>query len=181
MDQSPLHTLTSVKDVVKHPRAAELIAEAKGRSVKDVSGEDILKLFDKVVPGTKLGGSLGQALWSRAGVKAETAQTGRLAGAPYAYGVLALVCAAARANLEVVEIAEPSPGGCALRTKTPSSVWAFAGEAAFALETDEDGCTIEAHTVTKGQAFDWGRGKRLLGGVLDDAAARARTYATLEL
>jgi len=181
LEQTPIRDLTSVADILKQARAAELIAEAKGGATRGVSGEEFLGAADKLFPGAKIGGAIGQALGKKMGLKAQAEQTAQLPGAPYAYGVLALMCAAARASLETAEIAEPEPGVCVLHARTPSTIWAFGGEAVFTVRADPAGAAIEAMTVHAGQVFDWGRGKRLLAEVLDDAAARARTYATLGL
>ena len=180
MDQTNVRELTSIKDIARHPRAVELIAEAKGRATKEMSGEELLKFADNLIPGVQLGGNIGQALYSRMGLKAESAQSARVA-APYGHAVLALLCALGRANMEIAEIGEEQPGVCAIHVKTPSNIWAFGGDAFFTVTADGEGCVLEARTVTSGQVFDFGKGKRTLAGLIDDVGARTRTYATLDV
>ena len=175
-------TLHSIADVMRHPKAAELIAEAKGHVTKGMSGEQLLSLADEFIPGTKVGGEIGQRLWSKLGVKSATRREAVFPDTPYGYVVLALLCACARQNLALDELTEPAPGAHALIAATvPSSILAFAGEILIDIQADGRGFTADGRTIFQGQAFDWGRGGRLLDTLFERAGKAVRTYQTLDL
>ncbi len=175
--------LTTIADLMRHERAAEQIAAAEGHVTKGMSGEQVLALADKAIPGTRLGGELGQRLWSNLGVKSATQKETTFPDAPYAYVMLGLFCACARHGLTIDEITEPEPGGHAVVAATvPSSLLAFAGQILLDVRSAErQGFTVTGHTIFKGQMFDWGRGGRLLDEVMDRTAQSIRTFTTLDL
>jgi hypothetical protein len=176
-----LRDAISIKDIFRHPRGVELVAEAKGQTKQELSGEALIGLMDKYIVGAKLSAQIGHSVGKRLGFNAESAESANLPDTPYAYAVLGLLCAVAKANMDIIEIGEENPGLCAIHVTTPSSIWASAGEAFFTATIREDDCEIKGRALTRGQLIDWGRNRRLLNGVLKDVGMRARTYSTLDL
>jgi hypothetical protein len=47
-------------------------------------------------------------------------------------------------------------------------MWTFGGNALVTIQREDNGVSVEAATVIRGQKFDWGKSKRFLSALFDD-------------
>ena len=55
-----------------------------------------------------------------------------------------------------------------INSKMASSVWSWEGNMIITLESREEGTLLKGTITVPGQAFDWGRSKRVLQNLIDD-------------
>jgi len=150
------------------------IARAGRMHRKQMSGEELLATFDKLVPmGVPLEkiAVLAQPLYARLGLNmTKTAQ--RQLPLPVGQVLVGVLCALAKEGCELTWV-DQADDGCVLHATIPSSIWSFAGELLITVELAGQSTRVEANAKIPGQKFDWGRSQRLLDSLLGSTAAFA--------
>jgi len=126
---------TVYEQLLKFPDVRERIARAGQRSRKAMTGEEMLALFDSIVPTgvslEKLTGAL-LPIFDRMGIKTgkQSSVTLRVRAG---HGVVATLCALASQGYELQKV-DQSADGCVLTALIPSNLWTNRGELVVALE-----------------------------------------------
>lgn len=150
------------------------IASAARMHRKQVSGEQLLAVFDQLVPmGIPLEkiAVLAQPLYARLGLNTNKSAQRQLP-LPIGQVLVGVLCALAKQGCELTGV-EQAVDGCALHATIPSSIWSFAGELLVTVQGDGPATRIEANAKIPGQKFDWGHSQRLLDALLDNTASFA--------
>lgn len=158
------------RPTVREILASQFIQEGGGKagmSEKDVA--DILAPLGGLeggvlFAGMKIGESVGKGLGLKSAKSLE-----RVFPYPYPKVVLALFLALKHLEREVAA-AYDTKTGCAIEAKLPVDWFSLGGQLTFDV-TDEEaaGTRVAAASEVRGQLFDWGKGKRALAEILDQA------------
>lgn len=157
--------------LLRRPEVRDLITHHASQSQKHMSADDFLGLCDKAfVPlmGVSLAkiGAIAQPIYATLGIKTGktrneflTVPTGKVLVAP--------ICSLARHGQSLNNV-ERGQDGCLLKASLPSDMWSFAGDLIVTIQRQEQGSSVEAATVIKGQLYDWGKSKRVLAELFND-------------
>jgi hypothetical protein len=157
--------------LLRRPEIRDLIGRYTSQSQKRVSADDFLELCDKAfVPLTGVSfaktGAIAQPIYAALGIR-----TGKMRKEfiPESAGkvLVAAICSLARHGQPLNKV-EQGQDGCLLKAGLPSDMWSFTGDLLITIERQEQGTSVEAATVIKGQLYDWGKSKRILSELFDD-------------
>ena len=157
--------------LLSRPEVRDLIARQASQSQKRMSADDFLELCDKAfVPLTGVSlakiGAILQPIYAKLGVK--TGKTRKeFYTAPAGKVLVAAICSLARRG-EPLNKVEQGLDGCLLKAGIPSDMWSFAGDFLITIQREEQGTSVEAVTIIKGQLYDWGKSKHILKELFDD-------------
>ncbi len=162
---------TVYEQLLKYPDVRERIARASQRNRKTMTGEEMLALFDSIVPTGVSLEKLTVALlpiFDRMGIKTgkQSSVTLRVRAG---HGIVATLCALASQGYELQKV-DQSENGCVLTAMIPSNLWTNRGELVVALQRGDRCLEIQSATTISGQLIDWGRSRR----ILDDLLAEIR-------
>ncbi|RMD62953.1 hypothetical protein D6833_06235 [Candidatus Parcubacteria bacterium] len=157
--------------LLRQPEVRDLIARHSSQSPKRMSADDFLELCDRAfVPLTGVSlaeiGAIVQPVYAALGVKTGKVRRAFFA-APVGKVLVAALCSLARHGQPLHKV-EQGQDGCLLKAGIPSDMWSFAGDLVITVQRVEQGATVEAATVIKGQLYDWGKSKRILTALFDD-------------
>ncbi len=157
--------------LLRHPEVRDLIARHASQSQKSMSADDFLKLCDKAfvpITGVSLAliGAIVKPIYVNLGIK--TGKTRRkLFTLPAGKVLVAAICSLARHGQPLNKVIQ-GQDGCVLQVGLPSDMWSFAGDFLITVQRQEEGSSVEAATVIKGQLYDWGKSKRILKKLFND-------------
>lgn len=165
---------TNYRALLAHDEVRQRIATAGSRYRAQISGEEVLALFDSIAPSgvpldklCKLLVPLYDKMGIRTGKQARTAfmlPPGRVLS-----GVL---CALASAGHTIKQV-EQATDGCMLTATIPSNMWSFEGELVVSVHAAERQTIVEAATKIPGQLYDWGKSQK----VLDELFQQSQAFA----
>ncbi|MGH7493487.1 MAG: zinc ribbon domain-containing protein [bacterium] len=157
--------------LLRRPEVRDLIARHASQSQKRMSADDFLELCDKAfipLAGVSLAkiGAIVQPIYAALGIK--TGKTRKeLFSKPVGKVLVAAISSLARHGQPLNKV-EQGQDGCLLKAGIPSDMWSFAGDFLITVERREQGPSVEAVTVIKGQLYDWGKSKRILTELFND-------------
>jgi hypothetical protein len=157
--------------LLRQPDVRDLISQHAAQSKRRMSADAFLALCDQAfVPLTGVSlskiGAIAQPFYANLGMK--TGKTRKESfSAPAGRVLVAAICSLARHGQSLNQV-EQGQDGCLLRAELPSDMWSFAGDLLITVQHREQGATVEAATVIKGQMYDWGKSKRMLTALFDD-------------
>ncbi len=156
------------------PEVRDRIAAAGSLHRKQVSAEQFLATFDKLVPlGVSLEGLMEVCvpLYDRIGIR-----TGKKAQLqlhqPAGKVLVAVLCAMAEGGNELKQV-DQSDEACVLHATIPSTIWAVGGQLVITVEQTPTVTLIAASTKIPGALYDWGRSKRLLESMFQKVTVAA--------
>jgi hypothetical protein len=169
IDCQALLTIPAIRDRIKSS-----VSRAKAR----LSGERFLEICDGFlapltggVPLTAIA-QISQPISDRLGLKTGKSRTQFIAQ-PAGAVLVAVLCSFAENGQQVGNIVQ-STECCTLEAALPSDVWSLRGELRVSVRPVNGGTTIEAETTIPGQIYDWGKSKRALDRLFDDASQLSR-------
>lgn len=157
--------------VARSPEARELVGRYAAQAQRQMSGEEVLKAFDKPlaalvgVPISPIA-TIAQPVYARLGVKTGKERVAAI-DRPARDTFLALLCSLAR-NGQLVRAIHPATDGCVVEAVLPSDMRSFEGTILVTLRRADPGTEVRASTVIKGQIFDWGKSNACLDALLTD-------------
>jgi hypothetical protein len=165
---------TNYRRLLQHDEVRERIAMAGQHYREQLSGEEVLALFDAIsptgVPLEKLC-RLIAPLYDKMGIR--TGKQARVAFAlPPGRILLGVLCALAGAGQKIKSV-EQATDGCVLHATIPSNIWSLAGELMVSIHAENRQTVVEAATKIPGQLYDWGKSQRLL----DQLMLQSRAFA----
>lgn len=165
---------TNYRSLLQHAEVRDRIAMASQNYREQLSGEDVLALFDAFSPTgvplekvCRLIAPLYDKMGIRTGKQARVAFTlppGRI--------LLGVLCALAGAGQKITSV-EQATDGCVLNATIPSNIWSLAGELMVSVHAEKRQTVVEAVTKIPGQLYDWGKSQRLL----DQLMLQSRAFA----
>lgn len=151
------------------PRVRDTINRHATMSRTPLSGEDFLKLCDKVMPmGVPLDkvASLVQPLYARLGIQTGKQRAGQVR-APIGRVMVRMLCSLAR-NGQTLRLVTQADDGCCFEAVLPSDMFALEGNLIVGVRRAEGATEITAATKIPGQFFDWGKSNRCLETLFAD-------------
>ncbi len=145
------------------PEVRDRIAAAAGLYRKQISGEQFLEAFDKLVPmGVSMEKivTMAQPIYSRLGINTTKSQSMQL-NMPPGQVLVGVLCAMAKHGNELKQV-DQGEDRCLLHSTIPSSLYSFSGDLCVSVQRKGAATHIEANTRIPGQKFDWGKSQRLL-------------------
>lgn len=156
--------------IIAFPGVREQVEREARQSRKRLSGEEFLKLADKLVPlGVSLEGiaAVAQPLYARLGIKTGK-QRVRQVPAPVARVLVRVLCSLARHGQSLRSVTQAADG-CLIEASLPSDMFALEGDLYVSLRRNGLCTDVDAATRIPGQVFDWGKSHRCLEKLLADA------------
>jgi len=150
-------------------RVRETINRHASMSRTPLSGEEFLKLCDKVMPmGVPLDkvASLVQPLYARLGIQTGKQRAGQVR-APVGRVMMRMLCSLAR-NGQTLRLVTQADDGCCFEAVLPSDMFALEGNLIVGVRRAEGVTEITAATKIPGQLFDWGKSNRCLETLFAD-------------
>jgi hypothetical protein len=159
-----------IRDIVT---AAELEGMATDSGMSEAEmGKLLAPFLGLSAGGAQMAAAAGEALADRFGLKHETAARTTLA-CSYPAAVKALVFALASRRYGITT-AFDTPKGAYFEAALPKDLWSMGGTLTFDLAEESPGTAMLSGASEVGQAWDWGKGKRALGAVMEKAEDFAR-------
>lgn len=158
--------------LIRIPEVRDVVGRHAAMARKNLSGEDVLGLFDKVLPlGVSLEklGAVVQPIYAQLGMKTGKERSESLSSPPGTV-IVAALCSLAR-NGQALQQVRQFEDGCLLEASLPSDIWSWQGVLYVGIRKDADGTRVEAATSINGQWFDWGKSKRCLETLFADLKA----------
>lgn len=158
--------------LIAHPKVRDLLAEAARVSQRHISGEQILKVYDKFVVKAVCGVDSSDLattivpILTRMGIQTVHQRTESIA-APPGHSIVAVLSSLATRGNTIREVHQAS-NGCAIEAVLPSDLWSWEGTLLVTIEADGPRCRLDARTTIGGQMFDWGKGTRRLDQLVRD-------------
>ncbi|MCC6508836.1 MAG: hypothetical protein IT423_07000 [Pirellulaceae bacterium] len=149
--------------IARWPLIRKLIQRHASQATSGPTGEDFLKLFDKVVaspiPLDRLASVL-QPLYESWGIRISKE---RNEWVPTRIGrtIASALCSLAKHRQSLLSV-EQHDSGCVLTAELPSSLCALKGKVIIALASYREGSQVNAKTYIPGQVYDWGKSHRCL-------------------
>ena len=128
----------NVGEIINHPDVRARVVQVTGATPQGMTAEQFFKYAEPVMAAAGAG------------------------GVP-----LAAMKDIAIRSQPIVDISEAGDG-CIINSKMASSVWSWEGNMIITLESREEGTLLKGTITVPGQAFDWGRSKRVLQNLIDD-------------
>lgn len=172
-DQSDWRDSIDVQAILASSDVRGLIADVSGNRPGGMSGEQFLDISDKVFSAIGIGSvstkriaEVAQPLYARIGIKTGKEEQRGFRSLPGAT-IAATLCSLASRNQSLKNAAQ-ADDGCVLTATVPSSIYAFEGDLMVTIERHAEGAMVTGAVTIPGQAFDWGRSKRVLRDLFKD-------------
>ena len=151
------------------PSVRETINRHASMARKKLSGEDFLKICDKVmpigVPMEKIA-SLIQPFYARLGISTGKQRVGHVR-APAGRVMLRMLCSLARHG-QSLRVVKQADDGCSFEAVLPSDICALEGDLLVGVRKLNDMTEVVAATKIPGQLFDLGKSNRALDALFAD-------------
>lgn len=163
----------NVGEIVNHPDVRARIVRVTGATPQGMTAEQFFKYAEPVMAAAGAGGiplgaikDIALPMYARMGLKMDREMS---QGFRNTFGetLAAVLCSLASRSQPLVDISEAGDG-CILNTKMASSILSWEGNMIVTLERQSEGTLLKATITVPGQAFDWGRSKRVLQDLIDD-------------
>jgi hypothetical protein len=151
------------------PHVRETINRHAGMAKKSLSGEEFLKLCEKVMPtGVPLDkvAQLIQPLYAKLGIATGKQRQGQVV-APVGRVMLRMLCSLARRG-QALRLVRQADDGCFFEAVLPSDIFALEGDLLIGVRQFSESTEVTAATQIKGQFFDFGKSQRCLDGLFAD-------------
>ena len=164
-----------VREIANHPEVRARIRQVAGAVPTGMSADQFLDIARPLLAVAGAGNvplktikDVAVPFYARMGLKTnqELSQGFR---STFGETLAAALCSLASRSQPLVDIAEAA-NGCVINAKMPSSIWSWEGNIVTTLEQHPDGTLLRATVTVPGQAFDWGKSKRVLQDLIDDVA-----------
>jgi hypothetical protein len=160
------------------PAIRDRIKASASRAKARLSGEKFLEICDGFlspltggVPFTAIA-KISQPISERLGLKTGKSRT-QFFARPAGTVLVAVLCSLAENSQQIGSITQ-SADCCTLEAALPSDVWSLRGDLRVSIRPANGGTTIEVEIVIPGQVYDWGKSKRALDRLFDDATQLSR-------
>jgi hypothetical protein len=163
-----------VETILKYPGVRDAIERHAQQATKRLTGEQFLKLADKLVPlGVPLEGlvSVVQPLYARLGIKTGKERVGQVA-APVGQVIVRALCSLARHGQKLRGVTQ-ALDGCLLEASLPSDVFALEGDLLVSVRRSGSQAEVCGATHIGGQLYDWGKSNRCLDKLFTDLTCNA--------
>lgn len=157
------------EQLLRVPHVREKISRHASLAKKKMSGEDFLRIYDKVMPaGVPLEkvATLIQPLYARLGIVTGKQRVGRFV-APVGRVMVRLLCSLAR-NGQTLRVVNQADDGCCFEAVLPSDLFALEGDLLLGVRRIAGATEVSAATQIKGTWFDWGKSNRCLDVLFAD-------------
>jgi hypothetical protein len=155
--------------LLRVPIVRDTINRHASMARQSLSGEDFLKLCDKVMPvGVPLDkvATFIQPLYAKLGVSTGKQRNGRVS-APVGRVMLRMLCSLARRG-QKLRIVNQADDGCCFEAMLPSDMFALEGDLLVGVRRFDGATEVTAATKIPGQFFDWGKSSRCLDTLFAD-------------
>lgn len=160
--------------LLEHAEVRQRIAAAARRYREEISGEEILALFDAIASPPVSLEKLGKALmpvYSKLGIR-----TGKSASwcfsLPPGRVLTAVLCSLASHGMTIKQV-EQAVDACQLTCRVPSNVWSMSSELVITVRGADQQTIVEANVMVAGQLYDWGKSRSILDHLLAETQAFA--------
>jgi hypothetical protein len=163
-----------VETILKYPGVRDAIERHAQQATKRLTGEQFLKLADKLVPlGVPLEGlvSVVQPLYARLGIKTGKERVYQVA-APVGQVIVRALCSLARHGQKLRGVTQ-AVDGCLLEASLPSDVFALEGDLLVSVRRSGAQAEVRGATHIGGQLYDWGKSNRCLDKLFTDLTCNA--------
>ena len=163
----------NVGEIINHPDTRARIVRVTGATPQGMTADQFFEIAKPIMaaagaPGVPLKAikDIAVPMYARMGLKTNQELT---QGFRNTFGetLAATLCSLASRSQPVVDIAEAGDG-CIINSKMASSMWSWEGNMIITLERQPEGTMLKGTVTVPGQAFDWGRSKRVLQDLIDD-------------
>ncbi|MEZ5954413.1 MAG: hypothetical protein R3C13_08940 [Hyphomonas sp.] len=162
-----------VREISNHPDVRARIVRVTGAVPSGMTADQFLDAAKPLLAAAGAGNIPLKALkdvavpfYAKMGLKTNTELS---QGFKNTFGetLAAVLCSFASRGQPLVDMAEAT-NGCVVNAKMPSSMWSWEGNMIVTLEQRDEGTMLRANLTVPGQAFDWGKSKRVLQDLIDD-------------
>lgn len=160
--------------ILKYPGVRDTLERNARQAPKCLTGEQFLKLADKLVPlGVPLEGlvSMVQPLYARLGIKTGKERVRKVA-APVGQVIVRALCSLARHGQTLHGVAQ-AIDGCLLDASLPSDLFSLEGKLLVSVRRSGVQAEVCGATHIGGQLFDWGKSNRCLNTLFTDLTREA--------
>jgi hypothetical protein len=160
--------------ILKFPGVRETIDRHAQQATKRMTGEQFLKLADKLVPlGVPLEGvaAVVQPLYARMGIKTGKQRTHHVQ-APVGRVIVRALCSLARRGQPLRGVTQ-AVDGCLLEAALPSDLFSLEGDLLVSVRRTGSQAEVCGATRIRGQLYDWGKSNRCLDQLFTDLAREA--------
>lgn len=165
--------IESVGDLLEHPDCVKRVATALLSAKLPESAEEFLSRAPLTA---RLGAAVGQQLYKEMGIQSRTEDAATLSGR-YGHVLLALLCGLAEQGIALAGVEEGAAAAdCLLVATVPSSALSVEGELSAHMKGSQGEYRVESSVTFKGQKFAWGRGKRILKKLFEEAERLVEEY-----
>ena len=164
---------TDFKVVFNHPEVKVRIHRVTGATPGGMTADEFLKAAQPIMSLAGAGTvkltvlkDISLPIYHKLGIKAENQQQ---KGFRSSFGetLAAALCSLAARGQTLLDIKE-AENGCLIEAKLPSTMWNWEGSILLGLEQHPEGIMARGNVSVPGQAFDWGRGKKILTSLFED-------------
>ena len=154
--------------IIAHPEVRQHLSTIRPRTMRGLTGEDLLSVFDAVSP---IGFSLGKLtsavlpIYDKLGINTQH-QTETEFGTPAGRLMLAVLSSLAYKSL-AIDAVEQGTNQCLLTVKIPSGLITNRGQTSILLERLSAAVRVVMSTTLSAQLYDWGKSKRLQQELLE--------------
>jgi hypothetical protein len=156
--------------LVAVPVVRDLIARQAGLAKKPVSGDVLLKLFDKLaltpVPTAALN-NIVVPFWVNMGVKSQVKTLAETLARPCGHVIVAALCSFTRHSLTLSNV-DQAEDGCTLHAEQPSDFRSNQGEVKLTVIRQGNSTRVDAGAWCKGQIIDYGKSAEFLKHLFED-------------
>lgn len=160
--------------ILKYPGVRDAIKRHAQQAPKRLTGEQFLKLADKLVPlGVPLEGlvSVVQPLYARLGIKTGKKRVRQVA-APVGQVIVRALCSLARQGQRLRGVTQ-ALDGCLLEASLPSDLFSLEGDLLVSVRRSGSQAEVCGATHIGGQLYDWGKSNRCLDKLFTDLTCNA--------
>jgi hypothetical protein len=179
--EASLHDWTTSIDchaIVAVPAVRDRIKASASRAKARMSGEKFLEICDGFlspltggVPFTAIA-KLSQPISERLGLKTGKSRT-QFFPQPPGTVLVAVLCSLAENGQQIGNIIQ-AQDSCTLEAALPSDIWSLQGNLRACIRRANAGTSIDVEILIPGQIYDWGKSKRALDRLFDDATQLSR-------
>lgn len=161
------------REIFNHPDVQNRIKRVTGATPGGMSADEFLKAAQPIMSLAGAGTvkltllkDIALPFYQKLGIKTDNQQQ---KGFRSTYGetLAAALCSLAARGQTLLDIKQ-AENGCLIEAKLPSTMWNWEGTILLSLETHPEGILAKGNVSVPGQAFDWGRGKRMLQTLFED-------------
>ena len=156
--------------LLSHPEVRDRIAREGAKAATPLSGETLLKVFDKLALSTvplETVGEVGVRLWTSLGVKSGVKTRMETIPRPCGHLIVAALGSLARRSQALTGV-DQAADGCTLHGELPSDYRSLRGEIRITLVREGRSTRVDAGAWSKGQFFDWGKSQSSLDRLFSD-------------